>query len=77
MESTGLFNSNKAGKVQRNLGIEILRVFLCFRIIILHYYSGKTKYILKLKSNRTQVSCFSLFLFIFCIQQFQKEILKK
>ena len=45
MESIYLFNANKIAKTQRNLGVEILRMFLCFRIIILHYYSGKTKYI--------------------------------
>ena len=77
MESTGLFNSNKAGKVQRNLGIEILRVFLCFRIIILHYYSGKTKYILKLKSNRTQVSCFFFISFYFLYSTISKRNTQK
>ena len=83
MESTGLFHSNKAGKVQRNLGIEILRVFLCFRIIILHYYSGKTKYILfefmilKLKSKRTQVSCFFFISFYFLYSTISKRNTQK
>ena len=50
---------------QRNLGIELLRAFLCFRIIILHYYSSTNNYILSLKSNRFQVPCFFFISFYF------------
>jgi len=52
-------------------------VFLCFRIIILHYYSGKTKYILKLKSKRTQVSCFFFISFYFLYSTISKRNTQK
>ena len=50
---------------QRNLGIEILRMYLCFRIVLLHYYSSKSIYILNLKRNRFQVPCFFFISFYF------------
>ena len=50
---------------KRIIGIEILRMFLCFRIILLHYYSGNNRYILKMKSNRFQVSTFFFISFYF------------
>ena len=50
---------------KRNIGIEILRMFLCFRIIILHYYSSDNRFILKLKWNRFQVPCFFFISFYF------------
>ena len=65
MKSKCEFNTNKTDKTQRNLGLEILRVFLCFRIILLHYYSGKNEYIIKLKNSRTHVSCFFFISFYF------------
>lgn len=49
----------------RIVGIEILRMFLCFRIVLLHYYSSKNIYILKLKRNQYQVSCFFFISFYF------------
>ena len=55
---------NTIKKPSRNLGIEMLRMFLCFRIVLLHYCSPKNKIIKSLKRNRFQVSCFFLFLFI-------------
>ena len=58
MKSKYEFNTINDGRAQRNLGIEILRMVLCFRIILLHYYSGNNKYIINLKNNRTHVSCF-------------------
>lgn len=48
---------NKENK-KRNLGIELLRMFLCFRIILHHYYSSYNKYMLQMKNNTFQVSCF-------------------
>jgi hypothetical protein len=77
MESINLVNANKIAKAQRNLGIEILRMFLCFRIIILHYYSGKTKYILRLKNSRTQVSCFFFISFYFLYPTISKRNIQK
>jgi len=65
MELKYFYKGNEVGKLQRNLGLEILRMVLCFRIILLHYYSGKTKFIKKLVSNRTQVSCFFFISFYF------------
>lgn len=50
---------------QRNLGLELLRMFLCFRIVLLHYYSSENKFILNLKRNRFQVPCFFLISFYF------------
>jgi hypothetical protein len=51
--------------IQRNLGIEMLRMYLCFRIVLLHYYSSNNKYILNLKRNRFQVPCFFFISFYF------------
>ena len=50
---------------KRVIGIEILRMFLCFRIILLHYYSSNNEYILKLKNNQFQVPCFFFISFYF------------
>lgn len=66
MELNNSYNyDTKDKKVHRNLGIETLRMFLCFRIILLHYYSSKNAYILKMKHNRFQVSCFFFISFYF------------
>lgn len=59
----GMIKNNS--NIQRNLGIEILRAYLCFRIVILHYYSSKKKIILKLRRNRFQVPCFFFISFFF------------
>ena len=67
MKSLFLFNDNKVGKSQRNIGLEILRMFLCFRIILLHYYSGKKKFIIKLKKNQVSTFFFISFYFLFPI----------
>lgn len=50
---------------KRILGIEILRMILCFRIVLHHYYSSDNKYILELKQNQFQVSCFFFISFYF------------
>lgn len=50
---------------ERNFGIEILRMFLCFRIVLLHYYFSDNKYILMLKHNKFQVPCFFFVSFYF------------
>lgn len=66
MDSMILNNKKNIHKNKiRILGIEILRMFLCFRIVLLHYYSSKNKYILTLKNNRYQVSCFFFISFYF------------
>lgn len=57
---------NNASK--RIIGIEILRMFLCFRIVVLHYYSSNNKYLLKLKEHQFQVPCFFLISFYFLYQ---------
>ena len=57
--------ANKKIISKRIIGIEILRMFLCFRIILLHYYSGNNRYILKMKSNTFQVSTFFFISFYF------------
>ena len=52
-------------KRKRNLGIEILRMFLCFNIVIKHYYTSNNINILKLKNSRFQVPCFFFISFYF------------
>ena len=54
---------NKVSK--RIIGIEVLRMFLSFGIVFLHYYSSKNKYLLKIKSNQFQVSTFFFISFYF------------
>lgn len=58
-------DDRKSKTVQRNIGIETLRMFLCFRIVLLHYYSSNNVYILKMKENRFQVACFFFISFYF------------
>lgn len=58
-------NTNNNRVTRRIIGIEILRMFLCFRIVLLHYYSLNNKYILKLKNNNYQVPCFFFISFYF------------
>lgn len=65
MELTYANGEKKIKKPMRNLGIELLRMFLCFRIVLLHYYSSKNKFIRSLKRNRFQVSCFFFISFYF------------
>ena len=65
MELTYTNGEKKIKKPMRNLGIELLRMFLCFRIVLLHYYSSKNKFIRSLKRNRFQVSCFFFISFYF------------
>jgi len=52
-------------KPKRFIGIEILRAFLCFRIVLFHYYSSKNNYINKLRKNLFQVPCFFFISFYF------------
>lgn len=53
-------------KPKRLIGIEILRTYLCFRIVLLHYYSSNNNYINKLrKNNLFQVPCFFFISFYF------------
>ena len=63
--SNKIINIKKNTLNQRNLGIEILRMFLCFRIVLLHYYSSNNQFILKIKSNTYQVSTFFFISFYF------------
>ena len=58
-------NKNLIINKERNIGIEILRMILCFRIVLLHYYASNNKYILSLINNRYQVSCFFFISFYF------------
>ena len=68
MEMT--FNKNEIVKanetIQRNLGIEMLRMYLCFRIVLLHYYSSNNKYIIKIKIKNSNI------IFI-CLLNFLKQ----
>ena len=65
MELTYTNGEKKIKKPIRNLGIELLRMLLCFRIVLLHYYSSKNKFIKSLIRNRFQVSCFFFISFYF------------
>ena len=66
MELSNIFEKDKKNTIkQRNLGIEVLRMVLCFRIVLLHYYSLKNLFIRKLKRNRFQVPCFFFISFYF------------
>ena len=70
-------DDKKSKKVQRNLGIETLRMFLCFRIVLLHYYSSKNVYILEMKKNRFQVACFFFISFYFLYPTVSQKNIKK
>ena len=76
-----LINSDENIKLnhssKRILGIEILRMFLCFRIVLHHYYSSNNKYILKLKQNQFQVSCFFFISFYFLYPTISQTNFKK
>ena len=76
-----LANNNEINKIssikKRNLGIELLRMFLCFRIVLLHYYSSNNPYILKLKRNRFQVPCFFFISFYFLFPIFSERKYQK
>ena len=50
---------------KRIIGIEILRMHLCFRIVLIHYYSSNNKYINILTKHRFQVPCFFFISFYF------------
>lgn len=63
--------------IQRNIGIEILRMILCFRIVLLHYYRSKNKFILKLRENLFQVPCFFLISFYYLYSTISKKDVQK
>jgi peptidoglycan/LPS O-acetylase OafA/YrhL len=63
ISSTEKKEKNNASK--RIIGIEILRMYLCFRIVLLHYYSSKNKFINKIRRNHFQVPCFFFISFYF------------
>jgi len=62
------FNMSK-----RNKGIEILRMFLCFRIVLLHCYSSNNRFINKLRGHFFQVPCFFFMSFYFLYPTIQKR----
>ena len=70
-------NDKNNKNIQRNLGIEILRFFLCFRVVLLHYYSSNNEYILSLKKNRFQVACFFFISFYFLFPMLSQRNIKK
>ena len=52
-------------------------MFLCFRIVILHYYSSNNKYIKSLHANRFQVGCFFFISFYFLYPIISQRDIKK
>lgn len=78
MELKNSHNNNRKSKIiHRNIGIETLRMFLCFRIVLLHYYSSNNDYILKMKRNRFQVSCFFFISFYFLYPTISQRNIQK
>ena len=78
MSLTSRSEINKRKEIgKRNLGIELLRMILCFRIVLLHYYSSKNIYIINLKKNRFQVPCFFLISFYFIYPTISERIHEK
>ena len=77
MNSICLNKNMKVNKVQRNQGLEILRMFLCFRIVLLHCYSSNNRFINKLRGNFFQVPCFFFMSFYFLYPTItKKDIIK-
>ena len=62
---------------QRNISIEILRAFLCFGIILNHYYSNNNTYIRKIVIYRFQVPCFFFISFYFLYSIISKRNIMK
>ena len=62
---------------KRIIGIEILRMILCFRIVLLHYYTGNNKFINKLRKNFFQVPCFFFISFYFLCSIISKKNISK
>ena len=71
-------NKKISNSIQRKIGIEILRFILCFRIVLLHYYSSDNRFINKLRKNFFQVPCFFFisFYFLYPIVIYKRNILK-
>jgi len=65
MQSIVLNKRKKEKNIQRNQGIDILRMLLCFRIVLLHCYTSKDRFINKLRRNLYQVTCFFFISFIY------------
>ena len=66
IELASNINNKKINNIsKRIIGIEILRMFLCFRIVVLHYYSSNNRYLLKMKERQFQVPCFFFISFYF------------
>lgn len=72
-----LNKKKKSCNIQRNQGIEILRMFLCFRIVLLHCYSSHNRFINKLRRNYYQVPCFFFLSFIFLYPTILKRNIDK
>ena len=56
---------NTNANTKRIIGIELLRTFLCFRVVLFHYYTSNNSFIIKLRDNRFQVPCFFFISFYF------------
>ena len=67
----------KINKVKKNQGIEILRLFLCFRIVLLHCYTSNNRFINKLRGNFFQVPCFFFMSFYFLYSTIDKKDISK
>ena len=70
-------NEKKNKGTKRMIGIEVLRMILCFRIILLHYYSAKNRYLLQMKSHQFQVPCFFYISFYFLYPAISEKNTKK
>lgn len=65
MELSAEENKDKKKFSQRNIGLELLRTFLCFKVVLLHYYTGNNKTIKNIQNNHIQIPCFFFMSFYF------------
>ena len=76
-ESLSLDKKINDNRTKRIIGIEILRTFLCFRIVLLHYYSSNNKYLVQLVGHRFQVPCFFFISFYFLYPAISQKNINK
>lgn len=60
-----IFENKRYEKHSRNEGIELLRVLLCFWVIVFHYLKNSNQTIIFIKSKKYHVPCFFFISFYF------------
>jgi fucose 4-O-acetylase-like acetyltransferase len=72
-----LKNKNSRSLINYNLGIQLLKMFLCFWVVITHTYKTSSKLLYKLLKRKFHVPTFFLISFFFCSKNILERNIQK